>query len=180
MSNVRRTMPPTAPAEVGAWLAGRSASSRRVYAAALEAAARAVGLDVASMDWAGLEPAALELIREELVAAGRSPSWVNLALSAVRSLVRHLWRQRLVPDEQRARLEDVAGARGSRLPAGRHVEAHELAAMSKACTSSGSLVGLRDVAIIGLAATTGLRRAELAGLDLADVEQATGRVVVRG
>jgi site-specific recombinase XerC len=52
--------------------------------------------------------------------------------------------------------------------------------MSKACTSSGSLVGLRDVAIIGLAATTGLRRAELAGLDLADVELATGRVVVRG
>lgn len=132
------------------------------------------------MDWVGLEPAALELIREELVSAGRSPSWVNLALSAVRSLVRHLWRQRLVPDEQRARLEDVAGARGSRLPAGRHVEPHELAALAKACTISGSLVGLRDVATIGLAATTGLRRAELAALDLADVELATGRVVVRG
>lgn len=180
MASVPRISAATPPAEVGAWLAGRSASSRRVYAAALAAAARSVGRDVASMDWVGLEPSALELIREALVAAGRSPSWVNLALSAVRSLVRHLWRQRLVPDEQRARLEDVAGARGSRLPAGRHVESHELAAIAKACTSSGSLVGLRDVATIGLAATTGLRRAELAALDLADVDLATGRVVVRG
>lgn len=180
MSSVPRTSPSTPPAEVGAWLTGRSVASRRVYAAALEAAARAVGRDVASMDWAGLEPAALELIREQLVAAGRSPSWVNLALSAVRSLVRHLWRQRLVPDEQRARLEDVAGARGSRLPAGRHVESHELVAIARACTSSGTLIGLRDVAIIGLAATTGLRRAELAALELVDVELATGRVVVHG
>jgi site-specific recombinase XerD len=177
---VPRTSPPTPPAEVGAWLAGRSASSRRVYAAALEAAARAVGRDVVSMDWAGLEPAALELIREELTAAGKSPAWVNLALSAVRSLVRHLWRQRLVPDEQRARLEDVKASRGSRLPRGRHVEAHELAAVAKACAKDGSVVGLRDVAIIGLAATTGLRRAELAALELADVEQTTGRLVVRG
>lgn len=41
-------------------------------------------------------------------------------------------------------------------------------------------MGLRDVAIVGLAATTGLRRAELADLDLATVELATGRVVVTG
>lgn len=170
----------TQPQHIGAWLAGRSASSRRVYAAALEAAARAVGRDLASIDWAALDPAALELVREQLVAAGRSPSWVNLTLSAVRSLVRHLWRQGLVPDERRARLEDVAGARGSRLPAGRHIESHELAAIAKACMKDGSLVGLRDVAIIGLAATTGLRRSELAALDLADVDLATGRSVVRG
>ena len=180
MASVPRNAAATPPAEVGAWLGGRSASSRRVYAAALEAAARAVGRDVASMDWVGLEPATLELIREQLLAAGRSPSWVNLALSAVRSLVRHLWHRRLLPDEQRARLREVAPARGSRLPAGRHVGAHELAAMANACTGSGSLVGLRDVALIGLAATTGLRRAELAALDFADADLETGRLVVNG
>lgn len=170
----------TPPAEVGAWLAGRSASSRRVYAAALEAAARAVGQDVKTIDWARLDPAALEYIREQLRDAGRSPSWVNLALSAVRSLVRHLWRQGLVPDERRARIDDVAGARGKRELPGRHVETHELAAIAKACAVDRSLVGLRDVAIIGLAATTGLRRAELVGLDVGDVNLDTGRGVVRG
>jgi len=170
----------TPPAKVGAWLAGRSASSRRIYAAALEAAARAVGQDVRTVDWAALEPAVLEHIREQLREAGRSPSWVNLVLAAVRSLVRHLWQQGLVPDQRRARIQDVAGARGSREPAGRHVEAHELAAIAKACASDDSLVGLRDVAIIGLAATTGLRRAEVVGLDVGDVNLETGRTVVRG
>ena len=71
MASVPRNAAATPPAEVGAWLGGRSASSRRVYAAALEAAARAVGRDVASMDWVGLEPATLELIREQVLAAGR-------------------------------------------------------------------------------------------------------------
>src|SRR5262249_40546890 len=85
-----------------------------------------------------------------------------------------------VSHEQRARLEDVAGARGSRLPKGRRVEQHELAAMAKACGRDGSVVALRDVALIGLAATTGLRRAELASLRLEDLEPESGRRVVRG
>lgn len=142
----------TSPTEVGAWLAGRSASSQHVYAAALQAAARSVGRYVASIDWAALDPAALEMIRENLLAAGRSPSWVNLTLSAVRSLVRHLWRQGLVANERRAHLEDVAGARDSRLPAGRHVESHELAAVRKPARATALLSDF------GMSRSSGSRR----------------------
>jgi integrase len=180
VSTVFQAPASTPPAEVGAWLAGRSASSRRVYAAALEAAARALGRDVRTVDWAALDPATLEFIREQLREVGCSPSWVNLALAAVRSLTRHLWQQGLVPDQRHARIQDVASTRGRREATGRHVEAHELAAIAKACASDESLVGLRDVAMIALAATTGLRRAELVALDLGDVNLETGRAVVCG
>jgi site-specific recombinase XerD len=165
---------------IGAWLAGRTASSRRAYATALERAARCLGRSVETVDWTALDPAVVEAIREELTARGLAPSSINLTLAAIRSLVRHAWRRGLVLDERRARLEDVKGARGSRLPVGRHVEAHELAAVAKACARSGSIVGLRDVALIALAATAGMRRSEIAALDLADLDVATGRVVVRG
>ena len=167
-------------AVVGAWLAGRSASSRRAYACALGRAARALGRPVEDVDWLQLEPAALEYLREQLVAEGRSPATVNLSLAAIRSLIRHAWRNGLVSHERRVQLEDVSGARGSRLPAGRHVERHELAALARACMHDGSLLALRDLALIGLASTTGLRRAELAALRLDDVDTESGRIVVRG
>src|SRR5258708_28953696 len=121
------------------------------------------------MDGGRLAPAVLELVREELVSAGMSPSTINGTLSAIRSLVRHQWRAGLLSHQQRARLEDVGGARGSRLPSGRHVEASELLAIAKAC-ADGSIVGLRDVALIALAATTRLPRAELVALNIENVD----------
>jgi site-specific recombinase XerD len=165
---------------IGSWLGGRSESSRRAYAAGIARAARVLGREVKAIDWSQIEPAAVEHIREQLIAAGRTPATVNLTLAAIRSLIRHAWRAGLVSHEQRARLEDVAGARGSRLSKGRHVEREELAAMARACRDDGSVVALRDVALIGLAATAGLRRAELAALRLEDLEGDSGRLVVRG
>lgn len=63
---------------------------------------------------------------------------VNLTLAAVPSLGRHAWRSELVSQEHApGSRTSPAPARGSRLPACRHVEAHELAAVAKACVRGG-------------------------------------------
>jgi len=169
----------TLPELYGRWIATLERPTARVYVAGLHRAARAVGRSAHEIDWRALDPAILQHMLIELTAQGYSPSAVNLSRAAVFSMVRHLWRDGLVDNERRARLEDVPGVKGTRLPSGRHVDAQELVALAKACAAGHSLVGLRDVALIALGATAGLRRSELVALDLADVQTETGRVVVR-
>jgi integrase len=74
----------------------------------------------------------------------------------------------LPPDYLRA--VDLRPVPGSRLPAGRDVEHDELTALLAICAADPRPAGARDGAIIALAYLSGGRRAELAGLHLADVD----------
>ena len=80
------------------------------------------------------------------------------------------------------RAVDLRPVAGSRLPAGRDVEQSELAALVAQCRADESPAGVRDGAVIGLAYLSGARRAELAGLHLADVDTdpAAIRVIGKG
>jgi site-specific recombinase XerC len=59
---------------------------------------------------------------------------------------------------------------GSRLPAGRNVEHDELTALLAVCAADPRPAGARDGAIIALAYLSGGRRAELAGLHVANID----------
>ena len=60
--------------------------------------------------------------------------------------------------------------RGSRPLKGRALEPHEVAALFHACMRDQAAAGPRDAVVLALGVGTGLRRAEIAGLDLADVD----------
>ena len=62
------------------------------------------------------------------------------------------------------RIKEVRGDRGSRLPAGRDISTGELALLMRECCDDSSVLGVRDAAIIAVAACTSSRRAEIAGL----------------
>ncbi len=74
----------------------------------------------------------------------------------------------LMSAEEYDRIRDVRGATGARLPAGRAATAGELAALVRACLADRSPAGVRDAALLAVLYVGGVRRAELAGLDLAD------------
>jgi integrase len=63
-------------------------------------------------------------------------------------------------------VKDVKGERPER---GRHIEQGELSELMRACMSDSSPAGTRDAAIIALAWATGLRRDEIARIQLADL-----------
>ena len=67
-------------------------------------------------------------------------------------------------------VRDVKGERPER---GRHIEQGELSALIEACISHTSPAGIRDAAIIALAWSTGLRRDEIARIELADITNKT-------
>lgn len=124
-------------------------------------------------------------VRHEHVAALRgalsdrfAPATANRHIAALRGVLKASWRLGFMDAEALARAIDVPAVRGSTLPAGREVTHGEIAALIRACDDSPR--GRRDGAIIALAYGSGLRRAELAALDLDDVDLAAGAVRVTG
>lgn len=71
--------------------------------------------------------------------------------------------------KQAARVLTVPDVKGSRPQRGRHLKGSELVALIRACLADPTPAGKRDAALLATVWTTGLRRAELAGLRLEDL-----------
>jgi integrase/recombinase XerD len=98
-------------------------------------------------------------------------------VTAVRSLLRFLLVQGLIPSPLTGAVPAVAGWRLGALPRGLSAgESEALLAVHDAATG----VGLRDHAILTVLARLGLRGAEAAALRLADVDWRAGEITVRG
>ncbi len=113
--------------------------------------------------------------------SGLAPATVNLALSALRGVATAVWELGYMTAEEHARvLKGLKPARGTRLPAGRSARRGEIGALLDACAADPSPAGARDAAMIALMYSTGLRRAELAGLRLDSYSQGDGQLRVVG
>lgn len=156
-----------------------SAKSRRTMRAALETIGAALGAPSPhAIPWRQLRYPHVAALRARL-AEERSPATVNKVLSALRGVAREAMRLGQLAAEEYTRIADVEGLRGSRLPAGRHIELSELASLFAAC-ARGSTQGARDAALLGVLRVAGLRRAELAALSLEDLDRAAWTVRVLG
>ena len=166
------------------YLASLSESSRRTMGEALDTiAAIATGdqLDAASMPWGQLRYQHTQAIRATL-AERYSASTANRHLSALRGVLKDAWRlgYMTAEDYQRAiDLKPVKGQKASQAETGRHLQAGELSALIRVCVTEGTLAGARDAAIIAIGYACGLRRSELAALQLADFDADTGTLIVR-
>lgn len=73
----------------------------------------------------------------------------------------------------------VPAVRGKREPRGRMITDSEIRALMQVCAADPTPMGARDAAIIAVLRGTGLRRSEVAALDVADYDPQTGAIVVR-
>ena len=177
-------LPPDPSAHPAAvYLARLGPGSRKAQALALGRIARIASggrADAVELDWTALGYAECQAIRAEL-ASRYAPATANRHLSALRGVRRECFRLGLISAEELARSADLAGVRGERLPAGRHVSSLELLALFQSCASDPRVAsGARDAALIAVLAGAALRRAEASALDLADVDLGEGSLVVRG
>jgi site-specific recombinase XerD len=77
------------------------------------------------------------------------------------------------------RARDVETVKGETLPAGRDLGAGEIAALLSACEVDPSPAGARDAALIAVMYATGIRRASVVRLDLADYNPSAATLRVR-
>ncbi|MFF7634327.1 tyrosine-type recombinase/integrase [Kitasatospora sp. NPDC008050] len=104
--------------------------------------------------------------------------WSAKALvTAARSLLRYLHVTGRIPLPLTAAVPAVAGWRLGSLPRG--LTSAQVGALL-AAPDTGTAAGLRDRAVLVLLARLGLRGAEVAALDLADVDWRAGELTVRG
>jgi integrase len=136
------------------------------------------GSSANDLDWSRLGFAEVSRVRSAL-AARYAPAGANKALAALRGTLKAAFRLGLMDADHLARATDVRPVRGQRVARGRALQPEEVAALIAACDRTTSL-GCRDAALVAMGFGCGLRRSELVGLDIADLENGAERVRIRG
>lgn len=136
-------------------------------------------LTALELDWSRVRYAHVAAVRSRLIETYK-PATVNKFLAALRGALKSAWRLGQLSAEDYQRAVDIQSVNGSTLPRGRELTTGEVRALLAACEADRSPVGARDAAILALMFGAGLRRAEIVRLDLADIEQGTGRLVIHG
>ncbi|WP_066940766.1 tyrosine-type recombinase/integrase [Microtetraspora fusca] len=161
-----------------------SAESKRTMRGCLDRIARFITGDPdaigAGQPWERLRYEHTIRLRTAMREQGWSPSHVNKHLVALRRVLKEAWRLGLMTSEDYQRAADLPAFKHARVPAGRHVPPEVLGAALAACDDDHSPTGLRDGAILAVLYSTGCRRAELAGLTLADFDSAARSLRVHG
>lgn len=160
------------------YLSSLSASGRRTMASKLKAVASILGTSLDRLPWHELRHQHIATIKTKLQESGKAPSTVNATLAALRGVARAAFNLGVMSADNYARIRDVRPVRYYRLPAGRNVPMGELSALMDACITDKTPAGARDAALIAVMYACGLRRSEIAGLDVTDYANDT--VSVRG
>ncbi len=148
--------------------------------ARLRTVARLLGAeDICSVPWEKMRYQHVAAIRARLIEEGLSPASVNATLSALRGIAEASWNLDLIDATELEKIRSVKPVKASTLPAGRSATKGELSALLDACARDRSSAGARDGAIIAVLYAGGLRRAELAALDLGDWQPETRELKVR-
>jgi integrase len=175
--------PPRDRHPVLVYLASLSEGSRRTMRASLENIAEFLSqgeADAVTLAWHELRYQHTALIRSSLAAAYK-PATANKMLSALRGVLKECFRLGYMSAEDYQRARDLAPVKGSSLPPRRSLSQGELRRLFEVCAESGKKNrGARDAAVVAVLYGCGLRRAEAAGLDLADYDWETGELRVRG
>ncbi|GII03335.1 tyrosine-type recombinase/integrase [Planobispora takensis] len=160
-----------------------SAESRRTMRGCLDRLAALITGDDdaggAGQPWHLLRYEHTVRMRALMTERGWSPAYVNKHLVALRRVLREAWRLGQMTAEDYQRAADLPTVEHTRLPTGQHVPPEVVGAALAACDDD-SPAGARDAALLAVLYSTGCRRAEIAGLTLADYDPGARSLRVRG
>lgn len=124
----------------------------------------------------GLSRAIVSAYKADLLAKGKSAAVINQALSAIRLMAREAADNGKLDRQTAAAIVSIKGVKGSTIPAGRSISPGEMSALIG--SGNASIADVRDAAMLALLYAGGLRRGELAALDLADYDAGLGELKV--
>lgn len=166
------------------YLASLSSGSHRTMLGALNLSAYILSsgrCDHATLPWWMLRKAHTNALRAWL-AQNRSAATGNKILSAVRGALRAAWELEMMDSEAYHRAIAVKAIKGGQpdKAAGRALTPGEVVAILAACQADPTPAGPRDAAIFALGVFGGLRRAELAKLQIDNYDPTTQVLTVKG
>ncbi|WP_286232457.1 tyrosine-type recombinase/integrase [Thalassotalea sediminis] len=134
------------------------------------------------VDWSVLNYEQILHLLSDLSSQGKSPSTINVYLSALKGVAKEAWRKKDIDVETYQHIKEIRRVRGSRSVKGRALELSELNQLIDYCMMQDGVIAMRDAAVVALVYGAGLRRHEAANLLLSDLnlKDATLRVLGKG
>ncbi len=154
--------------------------SRRTMREALNNIAKLLtndACDATTIDWSKLRYQHTAAVRSVLMEK-YSPAMANKMLCALRRTLKEAWRLGLMSTDEYGRATDIESVRGKSLLKGRSLDNEEITALWDDCIRDNSNLGARDAALLGVL-TVGLRRSEIAHLDLSDFKPRSRSLTIR-
>lgn len=133
--------------------------------------------DALTLDWSKLRYHHTAAVRVALMDKFAPVTAVKM-LSALRRVLKEAYKLDLMDANQYAKAVDWPSVYAQPEARGRALSNDEIVALLRTC-SSDSAMDIRDAAIITILRGTGMRRAELVKLELADFDKSTGALLVR-
>jgi site-specific recombinase XerD len=161
---------------VSLYLNSLAPSGRRSIKSLLISSMAVLGFDgpLEAMPWNLVGYQQLAQIRNQLGQQGKAANTINLALSALRGVMRSCFNLGLIKADQLMLLNNVKPVRSQRLPKGRSLSGSEIGKLHRSCAQDKSVAGKRDHALIALMLVTGLRRSEVVAIGVKDFNSRTG------
>jgi len=159
----------------------KSAVGRRGMLSQLRKVARILGApDIDAVNWATLNAANVRAILSALSTQNLAPASIATMLNALKGVARACWERGTLDTETYQRIRSIRPPAGSRLPAGRDIDAGERVTLMQTTARDKTPAGVRDAAILAMLIATGMRRAELCALRTSDVDLQSGKLRVIG
>ena len=162
-----------------------SEHSRRTYVSRLNKIGRMLDTPMPAqrIPWHLLRYEHVLEFKAALERAGDSPATINGTLSAIRKVTQVCVRLKRMDREDMMAIHDIKTIKYQRLSMGREIRAGELEALIRVCREDkNEVAGWRDIAVIGFLYICGLRRFEVASLDIerVDLDDKSATVVGKG
>jgi integrase len=158
----------------------QSAKSRQQAISDFRQIAAAWGFpDPQNIPWARIRAIHIEALRGELLKT-RAPATVARILSLARVCCELVYLDGAITEREWLAIQKVEAPRGSRETKRRHVPDREVVKMFQVLAADDSPKARRDAAILAMAFGCGLRRDEIARLELGDFDRDEGEVRVIG
>ena len=136
--------------------------------------------DSTTYPWQTLNFADASKVRAELLSRGYAVATVNLALSAIKGLVKVAFNLGIYSADEMARVHAVKRVRGQVLRKGRSLTVAEVRKLLRAAKGHCCEIrGCRDAALVLLACGSGLRVAELVALEVRDFDVESGSIHIK-
>ncbi len=163
------------------YLSSLAPGSRRTMRSSLNAISSLLTggrCDVMTLDWSKLRYQHTAAVRTAL-GQKLAPTTVNKMLVALRQVLKEAHRLDLMDANDYFKAADLKSFRVSPSLRGRELSLDEIKGLIENCLKEGTAISLRDAAVISVLRGGGIRREELAELDLKNVNLETGSVSIR-
>ena len=133
------------------------------------------------VDWSTMTPDAISEVLARFRDRGASPATRNAMRAAIRGVATEAWMLGQMDHATLDRIKQIKAARYSKLSQGGTAHTAEtIRALLDLCDRDTSARAFRDGLMIALMTSVGLRRAEVVGLQLKDIDFKTAEITVEG